>query len=109
MVATSFKIEDGITGVRRIGEELAVRYAPLSWQSGNRLSMVVDYRINSRLVSTETGGNLWADRFDVRRFKIPKRSKMMSFDRSSAASNARVLLAESDQVNRGRPQQPKQP
>ena len=98
VVATSFKIQDCITRVRRIGEELAVRYAI----EGSVRVNGSRFRINSRLVSTETGGNLWADRFDVRRFKI--RSEVDDVVRQIVtASNARILLAESDRVSRGRP------
>ena len=49
--------------IRRVGEELGVRYAVEGSvrESGGRL------RVNIQLVSTETGAHIWADRFDVGR------------------------------------------
>lgn len=46
--------------VRRIGEELGVRYALEG--SVRKLGDVL--RVNAQLISTETGTHLWADRFD---------------------------------------------
>ena len=46
--------------VRQIGRELAVRYVV----EGSVRRIGTALRINVQLVSTETGGHLWADRFD---------------------------------------------
>jgi adenylate cyclase len=49
------------TDTRRIGEELGVRYllsGTIRQVGGNRL-------INARLVSAETGADLWCDRFEI--------------------------------------------
>jgi adenylate cyclase len=47
--------------VKRIGEELGVRYAV----EGSVRKAGGAMRINAQLLSTETGAHLWADRFDV--------------------------------------------
>ena len=46
--------------VRRIGEELGVRYA----LEGSVRKLGDELRVNAQLVATETGAHLWADRFD---------------------------------------------
>jgi TolB-like protein/class 3 adenylate cyclase/tetratricopeptide (TPR) repeat protein len=49
--------------VKRVGEELGVRYA----LEGSVRKTGDVLRVNAQLVSTETGTHLWADRFDVAR------------------------------------------
>ena len=49
--------------VRRVGEELGVRYAV----EGSVRKINGALRVNVQLVSTETGAHVWADRFDVGR------------------------------------------
>jgi TolB-like protein/DNA-binding winged helix-turn-helix (wHTH) protein/tetratricopeptide (TPR) repeat protein len=49
--------------VKRVGEELGVRYAV----EGSVRNAGGSLRINAQLVSTETGTHIWADRFDVGR------------------------------------------
>ena len=49
--------------IRRVGEELGVRYAV----EGSVRKVGGALRVNVQLVSTETGAHLWADRFDVGR------------------------------------------
>jgi adenylate cyclase len=46
--------------VRRVGEELGVRYA----LEGSLRNLGATLRVNAQLVATETGMHLWADRFD---------------------------------------------
>ncbi|HTI79098.1 MAG TPA: winged helix-turn-helix domain-containing protein [Acetobacteraceae bacterium] len=46
--------------VRRIGEELGVRYV----LEGSVRKLASELRVNAQLVATETGAHLWADRFD---------------------------------------------
>ena len=49
--------------IKRVGEELGVRYAV----EGSVRKAGSTLRVNVQLVSTETGTHLWADRFDVGR------------------------------------------
>ena len=49
--------------VKRVGEELGVRYAV----EGSVRKVDGTLRVNVQLVATETGTHLWAERFDVRR------------------------------------------
>ena len=49
--------------IRRVGEELGVRYAV----EGSVREISGRLRVNVQLVSTETGAHIWADRFDVGR------------------------------------------
>ncbi len=49
--------------VKRVGEELGVRYAV----EGSVRNAGGSLRVNAQLVSTETGAHIWADRFDVGR------------------------------------------
>jgi adenylate cyclase len=49
--------------IKRIGEELGVRYAV----EGSVRKVGGVLRVNTQLLSTETGAHLWADRFDVGR------------------------------------------
>jgi adenylate cyclase len=57
---TAYSFESKPTDVRKIGEELGVRYileGSIRWLSDS-------LRVNARLVSGETGAHLWSDRFD---------------------------------------------
>ena len=47
--------------IKRVGEDLGVRYA----LEGSVRKIGDSMRVNAQLVSTETGVHLWADRFDV--------------------------------------------
>jgi TolB-like protein/tetratricopeptide (TPR) repeat protein len=49
--------------IKRVGEELGVRYAV----EGSVRRIDAALRVNVQLVSTEVGTHLWAERFDVRR------------------------------------------
>jgi TolB-like protein len=99
--SSSFKYEGGAMDVRRIGEELGVRYAIEGSIRFNRGKL----RINARLVSTETGVHLWTTRFDVRTSQA--QSAVDDVVRQIVAiSNARMLAAESDRVSRARPNNP---
>jgi TolB-like protein len=48
------------TDVRQVGSELGVRYV----LEGSVRKLGTTLRVNARLVSTETGADLWTDRFD---------------------------------------------
>lgn len=84
--------------VRRLGRELGVRYAIEGSVRVNQSQL----RINAQIVSTETGTNIWAGRFDVRRFKAqPEIDGVVR--QIVVAANARILAAESDRGTRDRP------
>src|ERR1700743_3759048 len=51
------------TDIRRVGDELGVRYAT----EGSVRRVDGTLRVNVQLVSTETGTHLWADHFDIGR------------------------------------------
>ena len=55
-------------------------------------------RINSQLVSTETGAHLWANRFDVERYKA-RHAVDDVIRQIVVASNARILSAESERAS----------
>ncbi|MBR0776235.1 winged helix-turn-helix domain-containing protein [Bradyrhizobium diazoefficiens] len=57
---TAYTYKDKTVDIRRVGGELNVRYAleGSMQRGGNRL------RVNARLTATETGNQLWAERFD---------------------------------------------
>jgi len=57
---STFSFKGASTDITAIGEELNARYVVLGSlrQSGDRI------RINAQLVDTETGANIWADRYD---------------------------------------------
>jgi TolB-like protein/DNA-binding winged helix-turn-helix (wHTH) protein len=60
---TAFTYKGKPIDVKRVGEELGVRYAV----EGNVRKLDGSLRVNVQLVSTETGTHLWAERFNVRR------------------------------------------
>src|SRR5262249_35952306 len=57
---TAYTYKNKTVDIRQVGRELNVRYAleGAMQRGGNRL------RVNARLTSTETGNQLWAERFD---------------------------------------------
>jgi len=57
---STFKYKGSSPDVRKVGQELAVRYVLEGSvrKAGNRV------RITAQLIEAETGGHLWADRFD---------------------------------------------
>ena len=57
---TAYTYRGKAIDVRRVGEELGVRYA----LEGSVRRLGDAMRINAQLISTETGAHLWADRFD---------------------------------------------
>jgi adenylate cyclase len=58
---SAFTYKGKAVDIRRVGEELGVRYA----LEGSVRKLGTALRVNARLVSAETGADLWADRFDV--------------------------------------------
>jgi TolB-like protein/Tfp pilus assembly protein PilF len=66
--STAFGYKGKSVDVRRIGRELGVRY--LLEGSVRRSGSQV--RINVQLIDAETGGHVWADRFETERQKLPE-------------------------------------
>jgi adenylate cyclase len=60
---SAFTYKGKAIDIKRVGEELGVRYAV----EGSVRKVDGILRVNAQLVSTETGTHLWAERFDVRR------------------------------------------
>jgi adenylate cyclase len=60
---SAFEYKGKPIDVKRVGEELGVRYAV----EGSVRNVDRALRVNVQLVSTETDTHLWAERFDVRR------------------------------------------
>ena len=58
--ASAHSVKSRNLDVRQIGQELSVRYV----LEGSVRRIGTGLRVNLRLVSTETGAHLWADRFD---------------------------------------------
>ena len=58
--ASAYTYRDKVTDVRRIGAELGVRYAV----TGSVRRIGATLRVNAQLSSTESGAQLWSDRFD---------------------------------------------
>jgi TolB-like protein len=87
--------------IKRVGEELGVRYAV----EGSVRRAGAGLRITAQLISTETGGHLWADRFDVGHEAID--DGVDDIVRNIvAALDARLLEVESDRGARERPGNP---
>jgi len=57
---TAYTYQGKPTDVRRIGEQLGVRYL----LEGSVRKIGDALRVNTQLIATETGAHLWADRFD---------------------------------------------
>lgn len=57
---TAFTFKDKAADVKQIGRELGVRYA----LEGSVRKAGQRVRVNAQLIDAETGGHLWADRFD---------------------------------------------
>ena len=73
--------------IKRVGEELGVRYAV----EGSVRKVDGTLRVNVQLVSTETGAHLWAERFDVRRdgvgYGVDDIVRQIAMDPERAASS----------------------
>ena len=57
---TAFTYQGKPVDVRKIGDELGVRYVV----EGSVRKLGDELRVNAQLIATETGAHLWADRFD---------------------------------------------
>jgi TolB-like protein len=66
--STAFTYKNKSVDVRQIGRELGVHYA---LEGSVRLSSK-QVRVNVQLIDAETGGHLWAERFETDRQKLPE-------------------------------------
>ena len=57
---SSYTYQGKTVDIRKVGEELGVRYA----LEGSVRRLGDELRVNAQLISTETGAHLWAERFD---------------------------------------------
>ncbi len=57
---TAYAYQGKTVDIRKVGEELGVRYA----LEGSVRRMGDQLRVNAQLIATESGAHLWADRFD---------------------------------------------
>jgi adenylate cyclase len=98
---SAFEYKGHNIDVKRVGEELGVRYA----LAGSVRKADGRLRIDVQLVSTETGAHVWADRFDVGRDKA-------AYDRDNIVrqitfvAQARLADAENERNARERPANP---
>ena len=58
---SAYAYQGKLVDVRKIGEELGVRYV----LEGSVRKLGDALRVNAQLIATETGAHLWADRFDL--------------------------------------------
>jgi adenylate cyclase len=99
---SAFTYKGRADDVKQIGEELGVRYVvkgSVQPRSGGSL------RVNADLVSTETGANLWADRFDID-LANPNAGQDEIVARIGRALNVQLVDIESARAIRERPTQP---
>jgi adenylate cyclase len=87
--------------VKRVGEELGVRYV----LEGSVRRFAAGVRVNAQLVSTETGTHLWADRFDASLADIAASQDEIVI-RIGRAMNVQLIDIESARSARERPGNP---
>lgn len=97
---TAFVFKGKIVDARQIGRELGVRYVlEGSVQSGtDRL------RVNAKLIDTETGAHLWAERFDKPRTD-PFDMQDEITARLARAMDVQLVAAETRRLERGGPKE----
>jgi adenylate cyclase len=89
------------TDVRKIGEQLGVRYV----LEGSVRRLTDGLRVNSQLVDTETGAHLWADRFDRKSADLSAGQEEI-VDRIGKTLNVALSDLESARSKRERPTNP---
>jgi adenylate cyclase len=98
---SAFSYKGRPLNIKHIGEELGVRYAV----EGSVRKVDGTLRVNVQLVSTETGTQMWADRFDIERdgfsYNLDEIVRPISH-----VLNARVADIESSRSARERPTNP---
>ncbi len=87
--------------VRRIGEDLGVRYA----LEGSVRKLGTTLRVNIRLISAETGVQLWSDRFDEP-ITEPAAGQQQTVAQMSAALRIQLVEIENARSLRERPDNP---
>ena len=98
---TAFTYKGKPVDVKQIGRELGVRY--LLEGSVRRLGDKVE--INAQLISTETGANVWADRFDGDRSKLGE-LQVEFVSRLAHSLGVELVRAEALRSMRDRPNNP---
>jgi TolB-like protein len=87
--------------IKRVGEELGVRYAV----EGSVRKVEGTLRVNAQLVATETGTHVWAERFDIGRdgvgYGVDDIVRQIAF-----TLNARIVDTEAGRNLRERPSNP---
>ncbi len=87
--------------VRKIGEELGVRYV----LEGSVRKLGDALRVNAQLIATETGAHLWADRFDQKLDDLSIGQEAI-VDRIGHALNVQLTDLETARSKRERPTNP---
>ena len=98
---SAFTYRGRAVDVKRLGEELGVRYL----LEGSVRRFAAGVRVNAQLVSTETGTHLWADRFDANLEDIAATHDEIVI-RIGRAMNVQLIDIESARATRERPGNP---
>ncbi|SEF15078.1 TolB amino-terminal domain-containing protein [Rhizobiales bacterium GAS191] len=98
---SAFTYKGRVLDVRQIGDDLGVRYVV----KGSVRRISGSARVNVDLVSTETGANLWADRFDID-LADPNAGEDEIVARIGGELNVQLVDIESARAVRERPSNP---
>ena len=98
---TAFSYKGKQIDAKAIGRELAVRYVLEG--SVRRVGDMVE--VNAQLISTETGGHVWADRFVGERIKLGQ-LQLEVVSRLAHSLGVELLKAEALRATRERPENP---
>src|SRR6516165_156896 len=98
---TAFTYKGKPVDAKQIGRDLGVRY--LLEGSVRRVGDKVE--VNAQLISTETGGHVWADRFDAERSKLGE-LQVEFVSRLANSLGVELVKAESLRAMRERPDNP---
>jgi TolB-like protein len=96
--STAFAYKDKPIDVRQIGHELGVRYV----LEGSVQNAAGRMRFNAQLVDAETGGHLWAERFDKQRADLLDMQDEVT-TRLARTIHIEMIAAESRRAARERP------
>ena len=98
---SAFAYKGHALDIRQIGDDLGVRYVV----KGNVRRISGSIRVNVDLVSTESGANLWADRFDID-LADPKAGEDEIVARIGGGLDVQLVDIESARAVRERPSNP---
>ncbi len=98
---TAFTYKGKAIDVRKIGNELGVRYA----LEGSVQRADDQVRVNAQLIDTETGGHLWSERFDNKLSDLLKLQDTVT-GRLARKLSLELVDAESTRARRERPDNP---